>query len=438
MKHRASALELDDLVAVAVAAAGSIGVAAAAVAVIGPHSRSLLAFAGAAAVAVAGHLLLRGRTLVGRVVVYGFVVFGVLAALLYHPTEADLTGSRSTVLAATAGTPGWPYLLRGRTDLAGLRLRFPTVALALACIPLAAYVVGVGPGAIISAPTYLYQTGPHVAVIIGQALGPVALILVGYFAFDRSSLLGARVCAVVIALAYALLYLAVATRALALWPVLIFTGAFFAGALNLTRLIIAGTFVSLLALFGAEAALNLRALPDHGLDASLRYLVTQPSAVVGQGVPFHDVLFGAPLTLYVQTHVGHLSFGDFLTSVSPAPSSLTSWAQIAPLLRVNQYIPYSAIGELDNHGLWLLFAFMTVAAAALVAVERLVLSTSERLRGIGLATTLGIAAFFVVQCTEYNLRSVSRVIYYAVVLGVGLRLVSEFADRRNSPAERNW
>ena len=404
-------------------------------------------------VAVAAWRCLGQRTTVGLVLTYGFLGFGVFSALAYRPDAADFAGPNWQVAYLASGTPGYQYLLifgvaaaavglgswivshrtvtRGRVTAASTQLR--TGLLALAVVPLGIDIWGTGWSYVLTAPAYLAHTGPAAGLSIGRAGGMAATILCGYCAFGRREGVFKRISAVLIALCYEALFLGAATRAFALWPVLLFLGAHLTGSLGTKGRWIIGAVATGTAVLFLEIPLGLRGLPRHGLVSAVQYLTGSPSLVFGGHNPIHNVLFGAPLTYWVAHAAPKMPNADLAVALSPLPSRYTNWGILAPTLRVNIYTPYSASGELLNHGWAVFVAVFAAFGAAFVLIERLSRRVTGTLGSVGYLLTLGLGALFVVEATEYNLRSVTRLCYYAAAGVVVLTVIIPLLQRVLGP-----
>jgi hypothetical protein len=401
---------------------------------------AILTWAAAIALGVIAWKTLLQRSLVGLVLVYGFLGFGAAAALLYQPTSADLTGPNAAVAQIAQQTQGYHYLLifivaayaiwgasltvgvlfplRDHRLLTLTALDLSPMILPLAVLPLFANVYGTGIGTVLHASRYLEHTGPAAAALMGKALGPIGVLTCGYFTFHRREPLTTRTCALLIALAYEAMFLAQDTRFFAFWVPLMFAGGLLTGTWSVSRQRFAFVAVVVASVLALQIPLGLRNLPNHGLIPAIRYLVHQPALVFGSHDPINNLLFGAPLTLFVAHDIQSLPISDVVTSMSPLPSRFNNWSQIALHLRLNIYTPYSALGELLNHG-WGFFALLMCSfGAAFALAERLALRRPGIVGGLSQMVVLGAAALFVVESTEYNLRSVARLVYY-VVIAVG-------------------
>ena len=388
--------------------------------------------------------------------IYGYVAIGVGAALFYHPSGSDFYGANPGIAFLAAATPGYRYLTlfavtaasvwcaffllaprstnsSSATKVAGLGLNaapvlaLPSIVLAVAAVPLVLDVYGTGLHTVLYASTYLERTGPAVAFKIGRALGAIGLFLTGYVFFSHRSL-RLRISAAALALGYAALYLGTDTRFFALVVPMFCFGGLLTGTWSPRQRVVAVVVSGVAALLMIQIPLVLRSEPNHGLVAAIDYLRHDPSLLVAS--PLNNVLLGAPLSLYVAHNVPALPWHDFVTSLSPLPSSMTDWGQIAPTLQLNPTTPYSALGELLNHGWWCLCVVMAAFGALYAVLERLV--RLSIVPGLGVLILSAVAALGVLRSTEYDLRTFARLGYYVAVIVVLLLLVPPYRKRRTT------
>jgi hypothetical protein len=414
----------------------------------------LIAWGAAIAVAVLSYVTICGRSTTGVVMIYGYLAFGAAAALLYHPTATQFYGSTPYVASFSAATPGYHYLeiftliafsawvgfvvfapSRGsrRGRIGDLRqgivgvAALPAAAFVLAVVPLLLDVYGTGFHTVLYASSYLQRTGPPIAFKLGRALGPIGLLVAGYYIFGDRSVRN-RALAILVALGYAVLYLGTDTRNFGLVVPMVYLGGLLTGKMTKRQRQVGLVIAAAAALLMVQIPLALRALPQHGLVASLNYIVHQPNLLFAD--PLNNLLYGAPETLYVGNHVPALPIHDLATSLSPLPSSFTDWAQIQPTLELSVYTPYSALGELLNYGWPFLCGVMVVTGAVYAVLERVVMrSIAPKL---GLLVLSAIAALTVVRSTEYNLRSLARLTYYLTAVVVVIVIVPAWLRRRRS------
>ncbi len=414
----------------------------------------LVAWGGALALALLTRVTLKKRTVVGAIMIYGYLTFGVAAALLYHPAPIDYYGPTPGVAALAAATPGYRYLAffdvvalslwvgffvlghrpaapltsARRTGLSILDampvMRVPSMALGLALIPLLLDAYGTGFHTVLHAATYLQTTGPAAASKVGRALGAVGLLVAGNVMF-ANPLLRMRLLATLVALCYAALYLGADTRFFGLVMPMLYLGGLLGGGWRGRQRVVGLIIAAVAALLMIQIPLALRGLPEHGLVASLAYIQQDPGLLFAN--PINNILFGAPLTLYIGHAVPTLPIHDLVTSLSPLPSGFTDYPLIQPTLRLGPTTPYSALGELLNQGWLYVAAIMGAFGATYALLERLV--KRSIVPGLGLLVLSSVAALAVVESTEYNLRTLARFAYYAVAIVVLLVLASSLTRR---------
>lgn len=420
---------------------------------------AVLTWAAALGVALLTAATLRGRTIVGMIMIYGYLAFGVGAVLLYHPRASDYYGVNPGIADLAGATPGYQYLeiftvvafslwlgffvvtvaggrraaTRGRLQGLGLSavpaITLPSVALLIALVPLLLDAYGTGFHSVLHASTYLERTGPLVAFKIGRSLGAIGLFLAGYVFFAHRSL-RTRIPAALIALGYAALYLGTATRFFGLVVPMFCFGGLLTGKWTTRRRNLALVISGISALLMIQIPIALRLKPDHGLVPSVHYIVSDPGLLFAD--PIDNVLFGAPLTLYVAHDTPPVAPHVLVTSLSPLPSSMTDWAQIAPTLKLNTYTPYSALGILLGVS-WFCLAAVMAGFGVLYGVMERVMRRSA-FPAIGLLVLSSVAALAVLRSTEYDVRTFARLAYYAAVVVLVLALVPVYQRRTRTRA----
>lgn len=412
-------------------------------------SAAAATWVGAAALAIVGWVTLRSRTLVGTVLVELFLLFGATATALYSSTPLDFQGPNVDVARVATETGSLVYLRlwmtasaalwagallaslgrkRASPQMTSVSVEIPQYALYLCAMPLLFIFVGVGPHALVHANTYLAHSGPRAFMSLGTALAPIAVIVCGMFLFNPDNSTRCRLGAGILGACYEVVWFATDTRLFAVWFIALYVGGFLARSwapMKQRVLLVVAVALGLVAL---QIPLGLRELPNHGLAASWHYILDDRSAVFG-GQIFHNMLFGAPYSYYIGHFVSPLPGSDLFTSFNPLPGRLTDWAELSRTLRLNIYEPYSAIGELLNHGTGTLVWAMAVFGFAFCLIERLAAQCRGLVGVLAQIVPLGAAGLFVIESTEYNLRSSARLVYYAATLVVVLFVIS----RRSSP-----
>jgi hypothetical protein len=121
---------------------------------------------------------------------------------------------------------------------------------------------------------------------------------------------------------------------------------------------------------------------------------------------------------------------DLLVAINPLPGGIAGWYAIASAHRINLFTPYAALGELGNHGWLVLVGYCLVVGAILGHLDnsvRQLLAGGRQAYGLAL---LALAGLFMVISTQYNLRTATRLMYYALAADVAIRLWLRFGPER--------
>ena len=346
---------------------------------------------------------------------------------------ASIEGSRRRV-ANPSAKPVWsavePYAAR----------HWPSV-LILSTLPLVLGVLAVGPAETFYRGDYLALVGPNWMAELSDGTIPLALGSIGMVLFGRFHRVG-RASAALLVLAYAIFLLAKDTRMLSLLPLILFA-TFLVQRGRRTRLrnIIAGALTSALtALLLYQLVLTLRGLPVAGLVPYLDAIFRDPVASVSSGGGLHgflaSVLFSLPYAGALARHVSSLPPSTLVTSLTPLPSGLTDWQSLEPWLRFNIFSPYSSLAELAILGSGVLVCYFFVVGFLATALQR----AAQRLGGVRPRILhLGLMALFVlfaVTILQYNLRTSTRLMWYALGLYAVMRVLPRSAATSVVRAQR--
>jgi hypothetical protein len=232
-----------------------------------------------------------------------------------------------------------------------------------------------------------------------------------------------RALAWVLVSGYMAVYFSLASRTLTLIPLLLLIGSFIAGARN--RMLLKISVVLFLTALLAPIPLFTRGLGAHGIQP---YLAALPSLSYS-GDAWLEVLNN---TLTGFGIVGETAFSRppiprevMLISLTPIGGERAGWYDVAPALRLNYFTPYGALGEMGNAG-WL---FVVVFAVALGLSLGFIQRSGRYLTGFPVLSAwhlaaVGLTFLFVVQLTQYNLRSEMRLLYYALSIDIVLNVAS--------------
>lgn len=365
--------------------------------------------------------------------VLGFLFFAGLADTASVSAQLPTTDTTYTTalkiillftLALTLGAiVGLASASRNLHSLHGSRFTAnPAVLYFTGSLPLLVLVWGKG-SALIEAPYYLDSSGPTSAVLAGMALAPVGILAFAVSLFRADS---RRIIGVMGLTGWSMVLFSIGTRHLALVPGLILLGRLLAVSDQSRRVgvfkvaaVISATTVLLqlpLVLRGTFGGVGLRPFTKRLIADPIILFDFAPQSVAG------NVLFGVPLTGFV-AESADLDRSDFWTSISPMPSFLTDWPVLSNRLRVNNYTPYSGLGELGAHGWLALLSYAALVGFALAIVHRIISGLPDRVRPTALVLSIALTVLFSIDMLQYNLRSATRLMWYLLVCLVCLRVL---------------
>ena len=317
------------------------------------------------------------------------------------------------------------------------RARIVRVSLWVAWLAVLTLVLGVGgPGAVLERGRYLQYTGPKALLSIGNLLELVAAALVGFASVlaQRRQRTWCRIAlGVLIVLAFS-----TGSRRLGLIPALYWFGGFLAkpSRKRLAMLPVIG----LLAFTFAGMALTARQQPHSGLDPYLSYFLTHPGSVFqASASQTANALAPFAFVAYAATGVSQSSH-DIYVSLNPAPSGYVHYNAIADHFLFYHRHPLPALGTLYRWagvyavGLYMFFGGIVLGLGGRIA-RRL---TAAKANSIGAVIVSAVAAYFCLKCTQYQLRTNSRVIWYslAFVIVFGLLSIPGSLLRQSRPRPR--
>ncbi|MFP7834817.1 hypothetical protein [Marisediminicola sp. LYQ134] len=228
-------------------------------------------------------------------------------------------------------------------------------------------------------------------------------------------------------------FVSLGTRRLALLPILLILAYAMAnkGRIPLVPAILAG----ITALLSLALPLHFRGQELHGIIPHIGSLAAFDLSLDVIATSFNNFLAGFKITAMTGFAQPPIPIEVLWISLNPITGDLAGWYDVSRSLRLNQFTPYSAIGELINYGP----VVFTAVFAALGAVLGLIQRINDRLLGDTLGRfivilALGLIFIFVIQSAQYNLRSDVRYVYLALMAqGAGLLLITI----RNSVGKRS-
>jgi hypothetical protein len=219
------------------------------------------------------------------------------------------------------------------------------------------------------------------------------------------------------------------SRRLALIPLLFLAGRTVAGReLRAWKISLA----ALAALYLMPLPLAFRSLVSHGAVPHLNSLAGYVSSQPPWEPIAANLLFGFPLAAQVALHQPPISMNAFIVSVNPLPGGLAGWYDISRSLRLNEFTPYSALGELSNQGPLAVIFYCLSLGIAMTWSSRMLLGSVGQ-HASSLLRTLFISAgagFIALSFLQYNLRSTTRVVYMMMALAIASLIPRLFSHHR--------
>lgn len=392
--------------------------------------------------------------------VWAYLLFALLGGVLYSrlansveeqglsfalsPAQVALT-SRLYLLAAAAiaaGALSWvairrPEGLQTHVDWAAspISARSRRVAYVVCSVPLVAIVLSAGPDLLVRDSYIADPVGNVPLLTLALVLASATVAILGYL-FVGAGRLAGRAYVLLLSVAYFVVFFAMGSRRLALIPVLFAVGALASNPRSpRLRLLVLAALA--LGFYLIQLPLALRSLPQNGLIPYVQHFGDVAAAPFDWSRPAFNLLMSFGITGTVAWSTPAIPFHDYLVSLNPLPGGAAGWYDIAPSLRLNDFTPYSALGELGNAG-WFAVGLYFFAVGVLLAyvdsrVRRLMRS-GHRLAALLL---VGCSALFVLISLQYNLRSATRMLIYLALADVLVRLVLHVRTRRGRLPDRD-
>lgn len=335
-------------------------------------------------------------------------------------------------LAGSVGTKhGAPVQLADHSQLTKFVGRWKVIPTLIASsIPLVLGVAGLSVHGMFNRPNYLQTYGPTVLVKLASILLPMGLAGAALLLFNgerRQS----KMWALFLLLLYATYLFSKGSRAITLLPIVLYGTYLLLPPREgrrrrvgpLSGLLVAGvTFFLLhlpLALRGGNAGLS-----PYVARISANPSILWPNNPLGS---IGNVLFSVPLAGHVATNARRLPLSYFFTAVNPLPGSLTNWSAIQGGLRVNRDTPFNTFGELALYGMPVLIGYFVVVGFTAIRLQ----IRADKLGGVrslvGQIAVGASLALFSISILQYNLRSSTRLLWYAVMIVALLQFIPRLA-----------
>ena len=297
--------------------------------------------------------------------------------------------------------------------------RFAGIMVLLGALELVALVLILGYGDLLIRADRLVGRSSSLEAAI-QMIAIAAVVAVGIALFSSRGFL--RFASLVLLAGFVSYFVSLGTRRLALVPILLLLAYAISnrGKVRPLSLVAAGVASLLLLVL----PLYFRSLELHGLIPHLNGLASFALTPEIVSAAANNVLAGFKITTMTAFSANPIDISTLWISINPISGDSAGWYSVAPTLRLNRFTPFSAIGELLNYGP-VIFVLCLGTIGALMGVaqrvnDRLFTHNVGRFAAIAV---LGLIFIFVVQCTQYNLRSNIRYLYFAI----GLQLVAVVA-----------
>lgn len=178
--------------------------------------------------------------------------------------------------------------------------------------------------------------------------------------------------------------------------------------------------------------IQLRALPHHGL---IPYLKFFPESIQNFGfqayfVIYYLFIYGFFVTAQTQNSLA-INWSTTLVGINPVLGNLAGWYKIADQMRLNIYAPFSLYGEIFTMGWKTTLAFFVAIGFLFGSFEHHIRQSYNQGKFLSGHIIYFLCVMFSIYAYEYNLRSSTRYIYYAI-LWIMLQWVIRKLSRKRS------
>ena len=171
--------------------------------------------------------------------------------------------------------------------------------------------------------------------------------------------------------------------------------------------------------------ISIRYSSSHGLIPYLSIPFTDPWVILEYTFfnIYYTLVFGVFAT-YKTLILNTPNYDYLFTSLNPSPGFLTDWYSIYKDLRINPYAPFTSIGEIFSYPFFafLFYFFLGLFFAYAEKMIQYLLLNGKFLTGF---TLFLLVCAFIPYSFEYNLRSATRYIYYALIFIILNKTISK-------------
>jgi hypothetical protein len=320
---------------------------------------------------------------------------------------------------------------------------------ALSCILLA-----VGAGSLLWArATYIPLVWPSDALVRFASLLLSPSLALAFVVMIVTQHMLVRVCAAVLSIGLTAILFSLATRELAILPVVLVGGLYFAGKIgngstSTLRLLTLITVCAIATLALMGLALQLRGLPrnEHGLRPYSAWLLEHPTQAIGlNGADsiLSGLLNGYRVTSYLSSQSSReISLPDLVLSGDPRPGGNAVAREVDDRFLLGELMPSSSLGMASTSGILAVYLLGGMIGTCL-CLPTLLNPVGTRLGEIVRALTLIVTPLLFIYLVQYQLRNSMRVATSIALLGTLVSLTRIRNDSKDQhrilmtpPAER--
>lgn len=168
--------------------------------------------------------------------------------------------------------------------------------------------------------------------------------------------------------------------------------------------------------FGYNLSLRSESF-GHGLFPYLKIVVNKPFIIFKYTISniYYTFVFGFYDTTKTMELYKNESISNLITCLNPMPGGFTRWPQLAPKLRTNEWLPYTAIGELARFPIFSFFYYLLLGFY-FAYVDNFIKKQILCKKYVFSILQVLLLLLFVIHSFEYNLRSTNRFIVYSILV----------------------
>ncbi|MBI9044511.1 MAG: hypothetical protein JEZ06_08500 [Anaerolineaceae bacterium] len=178
--------------------------------------------------------------------------------------------------------------------------------------------------------------------------------------------------------------------------------------------------------------IQLRSLDEHGLIPYLKFL---PESIKYFGkqlkfIIYYLFVYGFFTSTQTQNH-SIIDWSTTLIGLNPMLGTFTKWYSIAKQMRLNIYAPFSLYGEIFSMGKELTFGYFFVTGYLFGAFEIFIRRSFIQKQYLLGQIMYVLCILFTIYSYNYNLRSGTRYLYYAILFMIFSQVIINLSKTRN-------